>query len=501
MLNGLRDWLRAIDRGVAADVALVFFVAFGVRLFWAALTPPWLAPDEPSHFSYVTHLVENGEVPDQSALDMRYPEFSREYQESCDLTLCTTISGFGHGFGPRQLLPLEHDYARARALRFHGDLRKNQAGSSASAYPAFYYAIASLPYRALYNEPILTRLLGVRAVSGWLSALACAFGYLFAFEITRSRLWGRSVGLSLAFMPMHAFIGSAVNNDAAMFAGTSALWWLLARMWFANQVRLASAFVLGAVAGVSILGKPTAAPLVVPAALLVVAKAIRPNKRWELQPRAAAPIACFAAGLLLTQVFRYLYRSTRVAAATVTTATGAGAGKSDVVKALLGEANYSLGDYLQHLYSRGWTYFNWLFVKTFWGNFGWLEVFLSDTTYATIGVLLVACAGGLAVRLWIRPAERKTIAVLLAAVAFNCAALFLAADYAMAYSVRGTTYGMQGRYFFGTLGPFMLLLVIGACGLLGERAWVLRTAPLLIVVLHIASVMAMLHAFYGFSVG
>lgn len=498
MLGRLRPRLLAIDRGVAADLVLVFLAAFGVRLCWAAITPPWLSPDEPAHFTYIAHLVENGEIPQPFAYDPRYPAISQEYRRSCELTQCWKLSGMGGGRRQMQSLPFEYDYESARAYRLDGELRKTGGGSAASEYPPLYYAIASLPYRALYHHPVLERALAARAVSAWLSALACVFGYLFAFEIFKSRLWGRAVALSLAFMPMYAFIGGSINNDAAMFAGTSALWWLLARTWFASGLPPAAAFMLGAVAGISIVGKPSAAPLVVPAGILVVVKALRSADRdgWRVRPGAAIPIAMFSLGLAVTEGAWYLYRSTQARSA-----PAVGSGRPGIWQIVLGETRYSIGDYLHELYMRGGQYFDWLFIKTYWGTFGWLEIYLPETAYTAIKNVIAASAVGLVIRVWIRPKERAVVAGLLAAIVFNAAALFFAADFAMGFAFRGSTYGMQGRYFFGTLVPVMLLLVIGLCGLLGERGWVLRAVPLLAVILHAVSILTMLHEYYGMTVG
>ncbi len=106
LLEGLRQRLMTIDRGVSTDLVFVFLAALGIRLFWAALTPPWMSPDEPQHFAYVAHLVENGEIPDPAVPDPRYQQHSPEYDQSCDLTLCSQLSGLGGGYGRLKHVPL-----------------------------------------------------------------------------------------------------------------------------------------------------------------------------------------------------------------------------------------------------------------------------------------------------------------------------------------------------------------------------------------------------------
>jgi hypothetical protein len=476
------------------DLGLVLLVAFGIRLFWAALTPPWMTPDEPQHFAYVAHIAENGAIPHPDRWDARYPNHSVEYEQSCTTTLCSRISGLGRGPGELRFYPLQHDYARARAVVGTPRERRTASGSSAVTYPPLYYLIVSLPYRLAYEAPILTRLLMMRALSAFMSAWGCVFGYLLAYEVHRSRAWGRALGLCLSLMPMYAFIGASLNNDALMFSATSALCWLLVRAWRNGlSVRLATA--LGAASGIALLSKPTGAPVVLFAGLSVLwlgCPSLTELRRFRLGELKRWSV--FAAALLLSEGVWLFYRR-------ATALPAAGGGDPNAIGPLqivFGQGRFSWWDYVVDVTTgRGPVYYDWLFMRTFWGCFGWLEIFLSDTTYSAIYIITLLACGGLVWRVVKKPDERKMLLALTAMVAANVVLLFMSADYVLSFATKGRTYGMQGRYFYGTLAPLLLLMSNGVSWLFRDHSLIVRLIPLPMLVLQCLSILGMLNAYYA----
>lgn len=494
-VKGVRWWCQQSGRPhLAGDLTLVFLVAFGIRLFWAALIPPWMSPDEPQHFAYIAHIVENGKIPHADTPDRRYPIHSREYEESCALTLCSSISGLGRGPGALRYYPVEHDYQRARSFAAPAEQRKTESGSAATTYPPLYYLLASIPYRLFYSAPILTRALMVRAFGSILGALACVFGYLFAYELRGSKEWGRSIGLSLSLMPMYAFIGASINNDTAMFAATAALCWLLARAW-RRELSWLDCAGIGLVAGLALLSKHTSAPLVVIAGLAVLLRSCtRPAKLWPIPRSLFIENGAFVAGLMVTEGMWILYRRLHAV-------PGVAVAQSGILKRVLGRDAYSWAEYFRELYGRGTTYADWLFTRTFWGYFGWLEICFSDRLYRIIYVLTIVAGIGLLWRGLRNPDERRLLLALLAAVLFNVVLLFLAADYLLAFAWKGKSFGMQGRYFFTTLAPHIFLFTSGLVWFFRDRDLAVRYVPVLMLLLHGAAVGAMLNAYYGIGIG
>jgi hypothetical protein len=459
---------------------------------WAAIIPPWLAPDEPSHFTYVAHLVENGRIPDPDAFDNRYSDYSPEVSELCVMTLCAEVSRIG---GPvrRSRLPVLYDYAPARTLNLPLEQRRSAGGSSASPYPPFYYLFASLFYRAAYSAPIIDRLLASRVASCLLSSGCAVFAYLFAFEVRRSRAWGRSVGLSLALMPMHAFIGSTVNNDAAFFLVSAALCWLMVRAMLAPELTIRSAVALGITSGALLLTKHTSAPLVGMAGLVTLGGLWRSREgHRHFSRKAAVSVIAFGTALVGTAGTWLLFR--RFLPGTPGTAARPG-----VVQIVTGQAQaaHSLSEYFSDLSVRGWPYVEWLFLQTYWGVFGWLEHYMPMAAYKTVAWVLAGGLIGLMARIALRRDERWLSVTWLIMIVGNVALLFLAADYFMAFATRGQSYGMQGRYFFATLTPVLFLAVSGLSFMLGDRPLVLRLVPIGMGALQSTALMTVLHAYYA----
>ena len=89
------------------------------------------------------------------------------------------------------------------------------------------------------------------------------FAYLMAYELRRERLWGLSLGLCMALLPMYAFISSSINNDSAMICGTTALIWAAARAFRQQQMSPRLLWSMGIISGCILLAKPTGAVVVV----------------------------------------------------------------------------------------------------------------------------------------------------------------------------------------------------------------------------------------------
>jgi hypothetical protein len=474
----------------------VFAVAFGVRLIWAAIVPPWLSPDEFAHFSYISHLVENGRIPNEQAPDTRYPPFTPEGDALCAATFCSDLSTLGTAPGhptKRQALPMEHDYTRAREFALPVAQRKTSGAGPGSNYPPLYYLYGAAFYRMAHAAPVVDRMFAVRAATACLSALSAVFAYLFAFELRRDHAWGRCLGLCVALMPMHAFIGASMNNDGAFFAATAALCWLFVRVWLVSGVTLQLAACLGVVSGLALLSKATSVPVVLLAMLVFAVRLIRDARQKPPFLRLALQrIGAFSVGLLLTEGPWLLFRRLSSVAAKPTAAPGL-----SMVDALLGRGPYSLAQYMQDLQSRGSEYYYWLFVRSHWGHFGWLEVDMPAQVNSAICWALAIGFVGWCVRLLLNRDERWFGVFLVFAIVFNVFLLFLAADFANSFALRGMPFGMQGRYFFGMLIPLLYIVVAGFSVWSRSLAFVLRLMPLGMLLVQAAALGEILRRYYA----
>jgi hypothetical protein len=237
---------------------------------WSILSPPFQAPDEPSHFAYVRRLADAHQLP---ASGGRF--FSAEEE-----AVLKDLRYYEVQFRPGQQ-PISTQAAQRKLER---DLARRQpsgemgnAGVAASE-PPLYYALETIPYELGSSGSLLDRLELMRLLSAVFGGLTALFAFMFVRETLPGVRWAWTVGgLGVALAPLLAFISGAVNPDALLFAVSAALFYLLARAFRRGLTyRLAAAIgaslVIGLLTQLEFLG-------LVPGALvgLVVAAARTPS--------------------------------------------------------------------------------------------------------------------------------------------------------------------------------------------------------------------------------
>lgn len=512
----IRTW-----HGVRGDLAFLFVMALAVRLIWALLVPPWLAPDEPDHYIYAAHIAEQG-LP--NAAPSPYDAYPHEYGTSANLAHVPDVSS-GVSGRPRaaRYLPVDYDYTAARDYGETGEARRTNTGARAFPYPPLYYLFAAIPYKIAYAAPVIVRLFAVRLASVLFGAFSCLFGYLFAYELRGTRQWGWALGWCMTLMPMFVYSNATANNDAALFCFCTALMWLLARFWIRKDAPGALGAALGVTGGLVVITKPTGDGLVAVACGVVVVRAIalcrsawraRRNRAAgvvpERFPRLLHPLlapAIYTLAVLLTTapwtVYHRIYSGewgvfSGFAATLVgrfTSGTAASGAASPP------RATYSLASYLRFETHRGGEYFHWLLVKTFWGYFGWLDepmayrVYIPITIFCIIG--LIGCIG----QAVFQPLRRPALALAFALVLVQLLWVFLGADYYEGWRQSGGDLGLQGRYFLPILAPALFLWLSGWEYLVRDRPIALRLAPFAMLAVQIVALGTVLFTYYGVAFG
>jgi len=240
-----RRLLRRIPRAawICALVATINAVA------WSIVTPPFQAPDEPSHFAYVQHLAETGHLPSSSkevfapaeavALEDLHQAEVRFSQEN------PTISTLA------QQRLLERGLALPLSRSTPGD-----AGLAASQ-PPLYYALETVPYELGTGGSVLDRLELMRLLSALMGGACALLTFLFLREALPAAPWAWTVGgLSVALMPSLGTMSGAVSPDALLAPIATALFYLLAR-GFRRGLSAAVAVALGATIAAGCLAKLT----------------------------------------------------------------------------------------------------------------------------------------------------------------------------------------------------------------------------------------------------
>jgi hypothetical protein len=505
---------------IVRDLLLIFSIALGVRLIWAVVVPPWQAPDEPEHFLYVSHIVEQKEIPHPPYAP--YPYYPQEDLTSWDLTLYSRISSLGaaHSY-ELGYLPIDYDYEAARNYQAPDAERRSFSGGRTTTYSPLYYLYSALPYWIFKASPILTRLFAVRCGSAFLGALSCVFGYLLAYELRHTRQWGRALGLCMAFLPMYAFVTAIVNNDAAMDVCAAALIWLIVRAYQQPGFSPPLAIALGVTSGLTLLAKPTAFPVAAIAGIVVLIKLIPAlRSSWQSVRARIVSVGAYAAGVIAVYgpwmlfrlhyygdtgfgtipripLIRLLTGGTAVAASSLHPADGiAVPAPSPMIAATL-----SLWRYLQLEKARGWPRFFVLLIRDFWGNFGWLDAQLPARVYTPIVAVYVIGGIGLLVQLALQSKRRRVLLLLMGLLAAQAVFLFIGVEYYQGYVQTGRPVGLQGRYLFPILSPLLFLLLSGWDHLCGEDSLALRLAPVGMACLQAIGLAAILMRYYGVAIG
>jgi len=502
------------QRVLRRDLVLIFIVAFGIRLLWAVITPPWQAPDEVAHFTYIQHMVEQREIPRRQ--DTPYPLTSVEEVRSLDLTLFRDLTSAGTDRA-RALpyLPIAYDYGIARSYRSSGTDRWSQAGGTATPYPPPYYFFGAIPYIIFRDAPILTRLFAIRCATAILGALSCVFAYLLAYELRRARRWGWALGLAMAWMPMYAFVTATVNNDVAMDLCATALIWLIVRIVPRDYLSRPLALAVGVTSGMALLTKPAILPVVAIAGIVVCSKLLAGlRSSWDQARGAALDFGIYATSLLALYLPWLLFRLRHYgdigfAAVPVTLLAHFANGTMVAASSLhpsggvstFAVRSFSLWDYLIHEKARGGSYFYDLFFRIFWGNFGWLDAPLADRFYGPIVAFYALAGVGLISQIFQQSARRSTLLLPLGIVAAQAIFLFIGVDWYEGFVVRGEGFGLQGRYFFPILAPLLFLLLSGWDHLWGGRPVGLRIALTGMLALQLIALATMLTRYYGVVVG
>lgn len=502
------------------DLLLLFLIALGVRSIWAIVNPPWQAPDEPDHFIYIAHIVEQREIPHPPFSN--YPLYPQEMATSWDLTLFGRISSLGVSVDHElPYLPISYDYDAARNYQAPDVERRSYSGARATVYPPLYYLYDAIPYALFKATPILSRLFAVRFGSAILGAASCAFGYLLAYEVRRTRRWGWALGLCMALLPMYAFTTATANNDVAMNLCATALIWLTVRLYRRAEFSPRLGLALGVTSGLALLAKPTVFPIVAVAGIAILVKLI-PALRgsWQSARTKLLALGAYVAGAIavygpwalfrlhyygdaglgaipLQPLIRSLTGGTAVAAASLPPA--AGAAPPPLSASSL--AAITLWRYLHIEWGRGRSYFRALLIRDFWGNFGWLDAPMPDRVFTPIIVVYLIGGVGVLTQLVLQPKRRGALLLLLGFVAAQALFLFIGADYYLGYVHTGKELGLQGRYFFPIIAPLFFLILSGWDHLCQENSLVLRFAPLGMAVVQLIGLSTLLMRYYGVAIG
>jgi hypothetical protein len=352
----------------------LFFLILAVYLLagvlFATLTPDWQAPDEPAHYNYIRFLALRSNFPELVArcYDQTYLERLKSQRFPPELSLDSVC------------------------YEFH--------------QPPLYYLLAT-PIFLLSGGSLLA----LRLVSVMLGAGVVVLAFAISQRIFPD---GPAIAYGtmafVAFVPMHVAMLASVNNDALAELILAALLLLLVRRLVAgSRATKRSDISLGLLLGLGLITKTTvyiAIPLIaVTLYLTLIGEEQGDLGKPQLQrPRETQPFRLNLKRvdwLVLAKQGGLIYGLALAIALPWYVRNAALYGKFDILGLARHEAvvvgQPRTADYLAEV--GWWAYLQDLVTTTFhsfWGQFGWMAVPMSERVYLVLTLLTLIAVGGLA---------------------------------------------------------------------------------------------------------
>jgi hypothetical protein len=175
---------------VSRIMMALLVVAGAMALMWVVSIPPWRAPDEPAHFSYIEFLSREHALP--------YPGEAFLYPDVIESQGRTNFLG---------IMGEEHTPV---------DPTVGQP-NSAAGHPPLYYLLMLPAYWVFSGGSTETQLYGVRVWSVGIFLVLIALSYRFArLVFPRAPYLQIGVPLLMIFHPQLVFVSSGVMNDSLL---------------------------------------------------------------------------------------------------------------------------------------------------------------------------------------------------------------------------------------------------------------------------------------------
>jgi hypothetical protein len=407
-------------------LALLLALSLIRGVLYSAVTPPWQAPDEPGHFQYAAFLV-------------RYHRFPTRQDVAVEEWLQTQVyvSMQESGFWAR----------RAHTLAPPALEEKYRAAVN---HPPLYYLLSALLLVPFSGCDLVTQLHVLRLGSVLLGTLTVLVAYLTAQALfPEDASWQLAVPALVAFLPMHTFITSSVNNDSLAELLASLVIYSLLRILRRGLSwrRVVSVACLLAAGPLTKRTTTFAIPL---AALTILLYCLR-AKPLKSAPTGKAP-RCFFRWLRLRCVWLLIASAIGLGLWTLTLHSPF---SIRYVHLLLEPQRYAPAAL------KTYALFFLLTFASFWANFGWMNVPLDLGWYAALALfsLLALCGLGFFAIRAVRGTEtlktwqRRALLMLLLAVV-----LIFAQTFGLMI-VQGIP--PQGRYLFPALIPLVVFFTLG----------------------------------------
>ncbi|MFZ2519668.1 MAG: glycosyltransferase family 39 protein, partial [Anaerolineae bacterium] len=333
-------WHRAI---------VLTYLVIGV--LFAVYTPAWQAPDEPAHYNYIHVVATQGVLPVLQAGDYNQAEQT-----------AAIVARFGPGTS-----------IEAFRYEFH--------------QPPLYYVLAAPLFRLTGGA-----LLPLRLFSVFLGGLLLLVVHRAAMLIVRPAIALGAMAF-VAFLPMHIAMLAAVNNDSLAELLIAIMLWQCLRLLIRPAPGTLWPWLwLGIVTGLGLITKSTVYAML-PLLGVTLLLAWRDSHRHDPTWRRAASLTFAVTLPLLLLALPWWVRNLAVYGG----ADFLGLNRHEDI--VLGQLRTS-----EFLAQEGWVslgtrFVTWTF-RSFWGQFGWMNILLDSRIYTALLILSLAAGVGAGWALW-----------------------------------------------------------------------------------------------------
>jgi hypothetical protein len=468
--------LRRRVRMVPTPLRLLLIVAALLSIAWDASLPAFQGPDESGHFAYVQHLAETGHIPSSTSGGM--PNSTEEQDALIWLNLQSSIGEpGGRPAWSEADLSLWHriEHTLTRGARTNGvganPLAKN---------PPLYYAAMSIPYRLFVWLPLLKRLFVLRLFNALCYLATVALTWLIAGEVLGRVRWKQTLAAgAVALEPQLSFMSAVINADNLLIALSTGF--LLAALRLVKRgPSLARVLTASGLAAAAVLthGRGLVTLPVLLVALLAAWVVHKPALRDTLV-RGGAAFATVGAAFVAYSTFGRLSGGSSLYGGQISELNGGGFNLRQFLSSI-----YQF--YLPRLASLqpriGPEYgYRQVFIDTFYGTFGSLEVTFKARIYDVLQILSALGLVGLytaCVLRWRRLRQEWYVVLVMLALALTTIFFLHYVSYHALLDDGGSDPLIVGRYLLPMVSLFGVAIAF-TVGSLPRRAGPLVAAVIL----------------------
>jgi len=448
-------------------LAWLLLVTFLKGLVWMSVVPLWHTPDEQAHFAQVQNMAE-GVTPvyGQPTTSLEIYTSERLLQTARD-----DMGNNSYTYHPEFNISYTsgtNGFFEAEIKQIPKSDRTKLVITETTAYPPFYYTLASFVYRFVYGADLINRVFTTRIVSILLMVIAVYYTYkIGSFIFPQNPTFATSGAVLVSFHPMFTFTMTGVNSDVLM--NTLFTVFIYYSLVFALEpFKVSTILLLGLTYLAGVLTKPTfhiGFLLIIFATLVFIKKHFHALQSWKKYSGAILLLA-------LLVIMASLYAMRIRIAETFNT-------RSFTLIPEVSFENQAQPDltFASHL---KWTLQHTVreVLPWYWGVFKWLGVTLPRWSNRLINRVIIVAGIGLimyVIKLMrMKRLSKSDWAILL--LAFTASSYFFALtvwDWLFTRS-NGYSFGMQGRYLFPQIAAHMLLLLIGLLQFIPQKRQALR---------------------------